>query len=390
VGRRRRWFRRAAAAALLLGLVSTYGAASAESTPTRSAGGLIVFYEGGYLHTMRPDGTHIVRLATRYANLSHPAWSADGSKIVVDLCGICTLRADGSHARRLTLNVNDSRPTWSPHGRMIAFQRDSDRGSAIFRINADGSGLTRLTNWFDANTSPAWSPDGTKIAYDRIQEPGGGLWTMKPDGSDKTYVTGATVNTVDPAWSPDGSELAFMGGNDRFDIYVVNSDGTGLRPLTNATDTAGFTVIGDPSWSPDGTQLVFDVIRDDGHEAILRINADGSGLERLTSWRASATEPSWGVAVPWCGGHSSTIVGTAGNDRIVGSKRSDVIAGGLGDDTIHGLGGNDVLCGNAGADTIYGNRGDDVLHGDRGDDVLVGGYGDDTLLGGSGDNRLVP
>lgn len=52
-----------------------------------------------------------------------------------------------------------------------------------------------------------------------------------------------------PAWSPDGSEITFdrdLGGVN-FEIYLMNADGTGVRRLTNdpADDFA-------PAWSPAG------------------------------------------------------------------------------------------------------------------------------------------
>ena len=38
----------------------------------------------------------------------------------------------------------------------------------------------------------------------------------------------------DPAWSPDGSHIAFTSNRDRnFEIYVMNSDGSGQTRLTN-------------------------------------------------------------------------------------------------------------------------------------------------------------
>jgi Tol biopolymer transport system component len=36
-----------------------------------------------------------------------------------------------------------------------------------------------------------------------------------------------------PVWSPDGDEIAFIGVSEpgQPDIYLINSDGTGLRPV---------------------------------------------------------------------------------------------------------------------------------------------------------------
>ncbi|NJO84641.1 MAG: hypothetical protein HC828_18985 [Blastochloris sp.] len=53
-------------------------------------------------------------------------------------------------------------------------------------------------------------------------------------------------------WSPDGTRIAFTSEYaDSAEVFVVNSDGSDLRNLTN---TEGFDIV--RAWSPDGTQLV--------------------------------------------------------------------------------------------------------------------------------------
>ena len=53
----------------------------------------------------------------------------------------------GRHQTRLTGHeVWERRRVWSPDGRRIVFVSNRDGDSAIYAINTDGSGLTRLTN----------------------------------------------------------------------------------------------------------------------------------------------------------------------------------------------------------------------------------------------------
>ena len=68
-----------------------------------------------------------------------------------------------------------------------------------------------------------------------------------------------------------------MAQDDRRDVYVMNTDGTGLTRLTDGT--GAFSV---PVWSPDGSKLVFHAATT-GKNEIYVMNADGTNLQRLTT-----------------------------------------------------------------------------------------------------------
>jgi TolB protein len=72
------------------------------------------------------------------------------------------------------------------------------------------------------------------------------------------------------------SQIAFDGGSGRGDVFGINEDGSGLRPLTRnpATDYG-------PVWSPDGRKVAFGTYRDGNHE-IYVMNPDGSQQRNLT------------------------------------------------------------------------------------------------------------
>lgn len=148
---------------------------------------------------------------------------------------------DGSGVTQLTDEPGAQfDPSWSPDGSMIAFVsvRDS-RGvfccGEIFVMNADGSGLTNVTNTEDADDfDPAWSPDGTRIAFASFGPESKDIYVMTPDGTGLTRLTGGPGNDFMPAWSPDGSKIAFVSDRDGGqDIFVMNADGTGVTQLTD-------------------------------------------------------------------------------------------------------------------------------------------------------------
>jgi Tol biopolymer transport system component len=194
---------------------------------------------------------------------------------------IYVMNADGSGLRRLTRSAPEpafnSSPVWSPNSRKIAFLsvQPPRKHSKIWKpevwvMNADGRGLRRL-----ARGAPSdWSPAGQRIAFLRDGE----IYVMNADGSGQRRLTHNTVSDVHARWSPDGQKILFNrgqpGSRDKLhDIYVMNADGSGQRKLTQRGHAA--------RWSPDGEKISF-VSSRDGNAEIYVMNADGSGQLNLS------------------------------------------------------------------------------------------------------------
>ena len=194
-------------------------------------------------------------------------------------------------------------PAWSPDGSRIAFTSDRDGRVDIYVMNADGSGVRRLTNDAAWSLIPAWSPDGSRIAFTSSRGDSLDILVMRADGSGVRRLTGGSEwNDASPAWSPDGSRIAFASDRDTndsdpdtfdaFEIYVMNADGSGVTRLTHNSEwDDGF-----PAWSPDGSRIAFASDRADGSNYQIHVmRADGSGVTRLTGGRQGweATAPVW-------------------------------------------------------------------------------------------------
>ena len=216
--------------------------------------------------------------ATRRGRIAFESDSDGRSSIYV-------MNADGSGVTRLTDNERyNYGPSWSPDGRRIAFESDDD----IYVMNGDGSDLTRLNDSEADDEDPSWSPDGRRIAFVSWgDETTPSIYVMGADGSGVTRLTDNERYNYDPSWSPDGQRIAFESSGE---IYVMNADGSNPTPLTDSgASGAGYLV---PSWSPDGRRIAF-VSDRDGNVEIYVMNVDGSNVTRLTD------NPGWDWAPSW-------------------------------------------------------------------------------------------
>ena len=172
----------------------------------------------------------------------------------------------------------------------IAFMSTRDGNGEIYLMNPDGSNQTNLTNNSAGDYAPAWSPDGAKIAFVSNRNGTSQIFAMNADGSDPVQLTFDDFSYPGSlTWSPDGTKIAFCASwsqNFASDIFIINSDGSHLTRLTNATDDLDFS--SDTSWSPDGTRIVFD--RGFFSADLYVINADGSNVTMLTT---DGVSPYW-------------------------------------------------------------------------------------------------
>jgi TolB protein len=271
----------------------------------------IAFIKNSDLYVMNADGTKQTQLA-EYVWEASPAWSPDGQKIAftrgqIQPGELYVINADGTNeAHLITDSISGNSedrtqvgsPAWSPDGNKIAFasrtQTDTRASSSsaaasapveglsgIYLINADGTGLPKLTSpaqasWLDFHR-PAWSPDGKKMFFYDL----GAIYVINADGSDRKELTSGTDIPPQFALSPDGKRIAFVDTSK--ELNVINADGSGQRRLTN---TPGPSSVALPTWSPDSEKLAYSCPFEDplhAHTDLCVINADGTEWKRIAS-----------------------------------------------------------------------------------------------------------
>lgn len=83
----------------------------------------------------------------------------------------------------------------------IAFSCIRDGNPEIYLINADGTGLQRLTYAPSPDTNPVFSPDGQHIAFNSVVDDNLDVYVMHKDGSPAINFSNSPGDDVGTAWA---------------------------------------------------------------------------------------------------------------------------------------------------------------------------------------------
>ena len=142
--------------------------------------------------------------------------------------------SSGGRERRLTRTRDSTLAAWAP-GRKIIFTRgivlDNGSGAAagVYIINANGSGLRRVTgtNHYVLPTFGGWSPDDKLILY--ATRHGISTWRLS-NGFVRRLTRGGSDSY--PTWGPHGGRIAFARNTPHGNgIFIVNRDGSAAHRL---------------------------------------------------------------------------------------------------------------------------------------------------------------
>ncbi|HEX2220441.1 MAG TPA: LpqB family beta-propeller domain-containing protein, partial [Gemmatimonadales bacterium] len=173
--------------------------------------------------------------------------------------GIYQLRSTVTDTLRPVLadSFANIQPALSPDRTRIAFSSNREGSYDLYLMDADGTGLRRLTTEPGTEGEPVWTPDGSRLIYTAAPEKGTSqLYVLRPGGRPPQALTTEPGGNHSPAVSADGRSLAFVStrsGNQ--EIYLMPVSGGTARRITRTDEREA-----DPHFLPDG-DLLFSVER---------------------------------------------------------------------------------------------------------------------------------
>jgi Tol biopolymer transport system component len=303
------------------------------------------------IYIMEKDGSGVENITNNDAEDGFPGWSAKNRSIAFlttresALASIYKMNALGNRLEALVTDqpIMATLPMWSPDGKWIAFENESngqsdiylidiqtgesknltdnpstdrfsdwspdsekilmvsnrgdlpDTNPGLYVIDVEDSSLLQLTEPDSINVLASWSPDGENIAFTSDRDGNAEIYLMDSKGENVTRLTNNQKFDGFPTWSPDGSTIAYItldeaNGEQNPEIYLMNKDGSNQRNISNHPAWDGYNW--EFSWSPDGSQILFTTDRD-GNLEIYIMDADGGNQIHLTNNPGNDLSPEW-------------------------------------------------------------------------------------------------
>ncbi|HVM72482.1 MAG TPA: protein kinase [Anaerolineales bacterium] len=160
-----------------------------------------------------------------------------------------------------------------------------------------------ITPTFTPSPTPSSTPLGggfSQIAFASARNGVPQIFMVNTDGTGLQQITNISSGACQPDWSPDGLRLVFISPcpadqNTYPDanLFIINVDGTGLVQLPSV-QTGSF----DPAWSPDGNRIAY-VSMASGVSQIYSINLHDYVVTPLTQAPTDTLKPDWSRQPAW-------------------------------------------------------------------------------------------
>ena len=288
-------------------LVAALGLAPAIGGIARAGGAEALVYVAGPrtsadLYAVRADGSHLRRLTRTAEREWQPSASPDGRTIAFIRgrsrisSSVLTMPTSGGRTTRVA--HGSDRAGWAPDGSRLVFVRWAGRhGVELVTARRDGRAPRVLWATLDGGIGrPSWSPDGAWIAFDREQKVDH-CWAIRAVGGPRIDLTPDDDACFGVAgWSPSSAVVAVLRvsydpyGTVSAKLSVVDPAGA-IRDVTPTSSGAFVT-----AWSPDATTIAYAT-----ENTVWAVASDGGQPRRLVSVpgivRALGYSPSGRLAI---------------------------------------------------------------------------------------------
>jgi Tol biopolymer transport system component len=245
---------------------------------------------------IQPSGAGLQRITTHHARLTYP--------VMVDPHTLLYLLANGNESgpgiyavdveRRVTRRVSSGLESYASLAatgdgtRLVATITSTRTGIWRMSLTDDRAGGTAAgvpSNILMNAVSPRLGADDS-VLYVSWRGERQGIWSAT-HGAARELWSGARSRVVGgPTLSPDGRHIAFTAQDgDRSLLYIMDSDGSNVRALTES-----LPLVGNPSWARDGRSVVSAVVRE-GEPRLTQIFLNGD--PPLTLVHEYSTDPVW-------------------------------------------------------------------------------------------------
>jgi Tol biopolymer transport system component len=234
-----------------------------------------------------PDGRKIVYSTERVTNPL--ARNTIASLWVVDVA---------SGEKKRVYEGDAVQPVWSPSGKRIAFFAVNEGQRDLGMIPAEGGMMTAVTHDAPADWDPFWSPDGRWLYFFSSRRGGPDLWRIPvdeaigaPRGEPEPVTTGSS-RPMQGSISADGHRIALEIDASRGELLKTGFDPVACRPAgataTLFTSSSPFTQV---SVTRDGAWIVYRTTAP--RENLFVMKSDGTGRRRLTDDSFRNRGPRW-------------------------------------------------------------------------------------------------
>ncbi len=160
---------------------------------------------------------------------------------------------------------------WLPDGQVAFVAEDDQLQTAVYRIQPDGSGLTRLTSLEPSPTHwqllPSAPPERVYWREGKVEgyAVSMGYYWWSPVSSEQTqelaWPSLESSGLGEVRFAPGGGKIAFVAHRDQLAVYIANQDGSEPRLVWSQEPSEQTTPGLAPNfyWSPDGRSLLLEL-----------------------------------------------------------------------------------------------------------------------------------